>query len=139
MANASKQKKAHLSQIERSNIKFTFGELNFCHLPFYLNPPPSTSTLSRCSYCNMLRICTKNNILINKRVLYQTTRYNNNSAIDHSNKIYALPFKLPEEKVHQIVNIASYVNQHAFFSIFKIIKSVSFILNSKANNGLNSK
>lgn len=82
----------------------------------------------------MLRICTKNNILINKRILYQTTRYITNSTIDHSNKIYALPFKLPEEKVHQIVNIASYVNQHAFFSIFKIIKSVSVILNSKAKN-----
>lgn len=45
---------------------------------------------------------------------------------EHSHKIYALPFKLPEEKVSQIVNIASYVNQHAFLSIFKIIKSVSF-------------
>lgn len=44
---------------------------------------------------------------------------------EHSHKIYALPFKLPEEKVSQIVNIASYVNQHAFLSIFKIIKSVS--------------
>lgn len=48
----------------------------------------------------------------------------NNLNKDHSHKIYALPFKLPEEKVSQIVNIASYVNQHAFLSIFKIIKSI---------------
>lgn len=75
----------------------------------------------------MLRVCTKNRIVLSasKRALYRTARYNTNAANDHSNKIYALPFKLPEEKVHQIVNIASYVNQHAFFSIFKIIKSVS--------------
>lgn len=53
------------------------------------------------------------------------TSDNSNLNKDHSHKIYALPFKLPEEKVSQIVNIASYVNQHAFLSIFKIIKSVS--------------
>ncbi|KAI8877823.1 hypothetical protein K501DRAFT_259739 [Backusella circina FSU 941] len=35
-----------------------------------------------------------------------------------------MPFKLPEEKVSQIVNIASYVNRHAFLSFFKIIKSI---------------
>lgn len=78
----------------------------------------------------MLRVCTKNSIVLSahRGALYRTTRLNTNSATDHSNKIYALPFKLPEEKVHQIVNIASYVNQHAFFSIFKIIKSVSSVL-----------
>ncbi|GAA5795427.1 hypothetical protein HPULCUR_000784 [Helicostylum pulchrum] len=46
------------------------------------------------------------------------------STDSHSHKIQALPFKLPEDKVSQIVNIASYVNQHAFLSIFKIIKSI---------------
>jgi hypothetical protein len=56
---------------------------------------------------------------------YSSTTPNNNNVGDHSHKIYALPFKLPEEKVSQIVNIASYVNQHAFLGIFKIIKSVS--------------
>lgn len=73
----------------------------------------------------MLRICTKNSTVINKRALYRAAKYNTSSANDHANKIYALPFKLSEEKVHEIVNMASYVNQHAFFSIFKIIKSVS--------------
>lgn len=75
----------------------------------------------------MLRACTRSSIVLSahRGALYRTTRLNtSNSALDHSNKIYALPFKLPEEKVHQIVNIASYVNQHAFFSIFKIIKSI---------------
>ena len=53
-----------------------------------------------------------------------TTTPTKNSTENHSSKIYALPFKLPEEKVGQIVNFASYVNQHAILSIFKIIKSV---------------
>jgi hypothetical protein len=56
---------------------------------------------------------------------YSSSVTNNDGSKDYSHKIYALPFKLPEEKVSQIVNIASYVNQHAFLSIFKIIKSVS--------------
>lgn len=47
------------------------------------------------------------------------------SQNEHSHKIYALPFKLPEEKVGQIVNMAYYVNQHAFFALFKILKSVN--------------
>lgn len=56
---------------------------------------------------------------------YSSSLPNNSNGGDHSHKIYALPFKLPEEKVGQIINIASYINQHAFLSIFKIIKSVS--------------
>jgi hypothetical protein len=59
-----------------------------------------------------------------KPVLYQGARYTSTDTT-HSHKVCALPFKLPEEKVHQIVNIASYVNQHAFFGIFKILKSVN--------------
>ncbi|KAI8368985.1 hypothetical protein BD560DRAFT_370907 [Blakeslea trispora] len=47
-----------------------------------------------------------------------------NTQSDGLHKVYALPFKLPEEKVHQIVNIASYVNRHAFFGILKILKSI---------------
>lgn len=63
-----------------------------------------------------------------KGVRYSSSTSNNDNAPnEHLHKISALPFKLPEEKVHQIVNIASYVNQHAFFGIFKIIKSVKII------------
>jgi hypothetical protein len=72
---------------------------------------------------------TRKHHIITKPSVCRALRYNSTSNdTDYSHKVYALPFKLPEEKVHQIVNIASYVNQHAFFGIFKIIKSVSLLL-----------
>lgn len=79
----------------------------------------------------MLRVINKTHLL-KRNVAHAATRpiglRYSSTENEQSYKIYALPFKLPEEKVSQIVNIASYVNQHAFLSIFKIIKSVGVVL-----------
>jgi hypothetical protein len=84
----------------------------------------------------MLRVIARTSLIknhhtiITKPTVCRALRCNSSTSTDkdYSHKVYALPFKLPEEKVQQIVNIASYVNQHAFFGIFKIIKSVSFVI-----------
>jgi hypothetical protein len=70
----------------------------------------------------MLRVILRQNT-IHKPIPVFIKRAYSNHVDPH--KVYSMPFKLSEEKVAQVVNLASYVNRHAFLSFFKIIKSVS--------------
>ncbi|KAI9478812.1 MAG: hypothetical protein EXX96DRAFT_525631 [Benjaminiella poitrasii] len=77
----------------------------------------------------MLRIYSRSTVLLKRQasirpIACHAFRCNSTLNNDNSHKIYALPFKLPEDKIQQIVSITSYVNEHAFLSIFKIIKSL---------------
>ncbi|KAL0080293.1 hypothetical protein J3Q64DRAFT_1759368 [Phycomyces blakesleeanus] len=45
-------------------------------------------------------------------------------STSHEHKIYALPFKLDQSKVPEIVHLASYVSEHKFLAFFKILKGM---------------
>lgn len=47
------------------------------------------------------------------------------SSVPGHGKVYALPFRLKEDRAKEIINVASYVNQHAFLSLFTVLKSVT--------------
>ncbi|KAI7901778.1 uncharacterized protein BX663DRAFT_512392 [Cokeromyces recurvatus] len=78
----------------------------------------------------MQRVCSKPNILLKRYtsirpitcygLRYSSTTINK----DDRHKVYALPFNLSEDTIRQSINFASYANQHSFFAIFEIIKSL---------------
>lgn len=48
------------------------------------------------------------------------------STSRYPHKINALPFKLPKERVIQLLNGVSYTEQYSLASMFNLIKSVSY-------------
>lgn len=47
------------------------------------------------------------------------------SILTKHEKIYALPFKLSEERAPQIIELTNYITEHKFLGFFKLLKSVS--------------
>ncbi|CAO3642445.1 unnamed protein product [Cunninghamella echinulata] len=76
-----------------------------------------------------------------KRSLIRNTasKYYNNNIIQHCvllnrkfsstpsfftkhEKVYALPFKLSEERAPQVIELANYITEHKFLGFFKLLK-----------------